>query len=129
MGQIHKRFTNEQIRLLFGAYVHGHIKGIDVQEGSGNWEEPFLRAVPGVPAGTRDPVRLMRQVKTRTVYIGGQSLGALARLPGTPGNEPLKWDSVMSVVWPQKTVRGLGSPGSTVTADPHTESGQRRARV
>ncbi len=35
MGQIHKRFTNEQIRLLFGAYVHGHIKRIDVQAGSG----------------------------------------------------------------------------------------------
>lgn len=32
MGQIHKRFTNEQIRFLFGAYVHGHIKRIDVQE-------------------------------------------------------------------------------------------------
>lgn len=32
MGQIHKRFTNEQIRFLFGAYVHGHIKRMDVQE-------------------------------------------------------------------------------------------------
>jgi hypothetical protein len=32
MGQIHKRFTNEQIRFLLGAYVHGHIKRIDVQE-------------------------------------------------------------------------------------------------
>ncbi|MCL4466935.1 MAG: hypothetical protein M1389_13085 [Chloroflexi bacterium] len=32
MGQIHKRFTNEQVRFLLRAYVHGHIKRIDVQE-------------------------------------------------------------------------------------------------
>jgi len=32
VGQIHKRITDEQIRFLFGAYVHGHIKRIDVQE-------------------------------------------------------------------------------------------------
>ncbi len=35
----------------------------------------------------------------------------------------------MSVAWPQKTVKGLGPPGSAKLADPYTESGQRRARV
>jgi transposase len=32
MGQIHKRFTSEQVRLLFGAYIQGHMKRTDVQE-------------------------------------------------------------------------------------------------
>jgi len=32
MVQIHKRFTSEQVRLLFGAYIQGHIKRTDVQE-------------------------------------------------------------------------------------------------
>ena len=32
MGQIHKRFTSEQVRFLFGAYLQGHIKRTDVQE-------------------------------------------------------------------------------------------------
>src|SRR4030042_4049601 len=36
---------------------------------------------------------------------------------------------VVSVAWPQKTVKGLGPPGGSVTADPCTEFGQRRARV
>jgi hypothetical protein len=35
----------------------------------------------------------------------------------------------MSVAWLQKTVKGLGPPGSQETADPYTESGERRARV
>ena len=32
MGQNHRRFTNEQIRIQFGACVHGQIKRIDIQE-------------------------------------------------------------------------------------------------
>jgi len=32
MAQIHKRFTSEQVRLLFGAYTQGHMKRTDVQE-------------------------------------------------------------------------------------------------
>ena len=36
---------------------------------------------------------------------------------------------ITSVAWPQKTVKGLGSPGSTENRDPYTESGERRARV
>src|SRR3972149_4252703 len=42
MGQIHKRFTNEQIRFLFGAYVHGHIKRMDVQEALGIGKSRFF---------------------------------------------------------------------------------------
>ena len=29
----------------------------------------------------------------------------------------------MSVAWPQKTVKGLGPPGTTDFADPYMESG------
>lgn len=32
MAQIHKRFTSEQVRLLLGAYLQGHMKRTDVQE-------------------------------------------------------------------------------------------------
>jgi hypothetical protein len=32
MAQIHKRFSSEQVRLLFGAYIQGHMKRTDVQE-------------------------------------------------------------------------------------------------
>jgi hypothetical protein len=35
----------------------------------------------------------------------------------------------LSVAWPQKTVKGLGPPGTTEIADAYTESGERRARV
>jgi hypothetical protein len=35
----------------------------------------------------------------------------------------------MPVAWPQKTVKVLGPPGSPESADPYTESGERRARV
>jgi hypothetical protein len=35
----------------------------------------------------------------------------------------------VSVAWPQKTVKGLGRPGTRKLADPYTESGERRARV
>jgi hypothetical protein len=31
MGQIHRRFTNEQIRFLLSAYVDDQVKRIDVQ--------------------------------------------------------------------------------------------------
>jgi hypothetical protein len=34
----------------------------------------------------------------------------------------------MSVAWPQKTDKGLGPPGNARSADPYTESGERRAR-
>jgi hypothetical protein len=36
---------------------------------------------------------------------------------------------IMSVAWPQKTVKGLGLRGSRENRDPYTESGERRARV
>jgi hypothetical protein len=43
---------------------------------------------------------------------------------------PIKIDAcVMSVAWSQKTVKGLGAPGNRESADPYTESGEKRARV
>ncbi len=36
---------------------------------------------------------------------------------------------MVSVAWPQKMVKGLGPSGSPESADPYTESGQRRARI
>jgi hypothetical protein len=50
-------------------------------------------------------------------------LGLLCEKAGG-GRKPLS-----SVAWPQKTVKGLGRPGSRESADPYTESGRRRARV
>jgi len=38
-------------------------------------------------------------------------------------------NALLSVAWPQKTVRGLGPPGSPESEDPYTESDRRRARV
>ena len=37
--------------------------------------------------------------------------------------------ALLSVAWPQKTVKGLGPPGKGENRDPHTESGTRRAGV
>jgi hypothetical protein len=53
---------------------------------------------------------------------------------------PLRWSggcgifvlgeiAIMYVAWPQKTVKGLGPSGNPESADPHTESDERRARV
>jgi len=42
MGQIHKRFTSEQVRFLFGAYIHGHMKRTEVQEALGIGKSRFF---------------------------------------------------------------------------------------
>ena len=42
MGQIHKRFTSEQVRFLFRAYTQGNMKRTDVQETLGIGKSRFF---------------------------------------------------------------------------------------
>ena len=42
MGQIHKRFTSEQLRFVFRAYVQGNMKRTDVQEALGVGKSRFF---------------------------------------------------------------------------------------
>ena len=59
----------------------------------------------------------------------GAGLDSLADSIRALRNRTASRDSVMSVAWPQKTVKGLSPPGSPESADPYTDSGERRARV
>jgi hypothetical protein len=61
--------------------------------------------------------------------INGTDLEPLAGFVQRHENGTVNRDAVMSVAWPQKTVKGLGPLGMPESADPHTESGKRRARV
>jgi len=42
MGQIHRRFTSEQVRFLFRAYMQGNLKRTDVQEALGIGKSHFF---------------------------------------------------------------------------------------
>jgi hypothetical protein len=53
MGQIHKRFTGEQVSLLFGAYVQGHMKHTDVQEALTIGKSRLFELLPSSPAVRR----------------------------------------------------------------------------
>jgi hypothetical protein len=58
--------------------------------------------------------------KNRLAVRGKPKWGIIGRGRGS---------SIMSVAWPQKTVKGLGPLGRPESADPYTEPGKRRARV
>jgi hypothetical protein len=71
---------------------------------------------------------------TRDVQFGTtigclRSLRFLTRRPHWCGLAIEPETRAISVAWSQKTVKGLGPPGSPESGDPYSESGQRRARV
>jgi hypothetical protein len=61
--------------------------------------------------------------------INGTDLEPLAGFVQRHENGTVDREAVLSVAWPQKTVKGLGPLGSPESADPYTESSQRRAGV
>ena len=67
-------------------------------------------------------------IRDELTTINGTDLDPLAGFVQRHENGTVDRDTVMSVAWPQKTVKGLGPPGGPESTDPYTESGERRAR-
>ena len=77
MRLTHKRFTNDQTRFAFGAYVAGRIKSIDVQEALAIGTSPFSglltldQHAPPVAAAGR------RRSRRRSCEVGQDVLGGI----------------------------------------------------
>ena len=51
MTQVHKRFTVEQVKVLFQGYLQGNLSRADDRRDAGDWQDPFFRPVEGLSPG------------------------------------------------------------------------------
>jgi hypothetical protein len=84
MGQIHKRFTGEQVRLLFGACIQGHVTRMGVQEAPAIGQNRFY----GPPKEHRlTPRYSVRRVPPNNAGSTGAG-GTQASLSPSRGHQP-----------------------------------------